>query len=139
VRSDRIIPTGSVDSTRISGEAPGGTLDRTMWVNYVCPASVNQGLWCNAPIGRNSVVGPDGKLMDFNVTKTFKFTEKVGLTFQANFFNLFNHPNFLNPTGGAAGSSNIRAADFSASRTTWSTGGADGGHRSTQLALRLDF
>ncbi|HEY7096853.1 MAG TPA: TonB-dependent receptor [Terriglobales bacterium] len=139
VRSDRVVPTTSIDGTRVGAEAPLGTLDPTKWVPYVCPASVNQGLWCNAPIGRNSVVGPDGKLVDFNVTKRFKITERAGLTFQANFFNLFNHPNFLNPTAGASGSANIRAADFSASRTTWSTGGADGGHRATQLALRFDF
>lgn len=148
VRSDRVVPIGSVDSAKVSSEAPLGTLDPAAFdhnpnlagrQDFTCPASVNLGLWCNAPIGRNAFVGPDGKTVDFNVTKTFKFTEKMGLTFQANFFNLFNHPNFLNPTTGSGGSSNIRAADFSASRSTWSTGGGDGGHRTTQLALRFDF
>jgi hypothetical protein len=85
------------------------------------------------------VVGPSSKLVDFNVTKTFKINERAGVTFQANFFNLFNHPNFLNPTAGAGGSSNLQSTDFGKSRTTWSTAGGDGGHRSTQLALRFDF
>jgi hypothetical protein len=139
VRSDRVLPVGSVESTKIDGSPADGTLNPALWVNATCPTSVNLGLWCNAPIGRNSVFGPGGKLVDFNVTKAFKINERAKLTFQANFFNLFNHPNFLNPTAGAGGSANIRAVDFSASRTTWSTAGADGGHRVTQLALRLDF
>ena len=80
--------------------------------------------------------GPGGVNVDFNITKRFKITERSGLTFQANFFDLFNHPNFLNPTAGNAGSTNIRNADFSKSRATW---GDSGGHRVTQLALRFDF
>jgi len=150
-RTDRIlpndhgVPTGSVESTEISGSPAFGTLDRSKWgfnpdtntfSYFTCPASVNDGLWCNVPIGRNSVYGPSGAHVDFNITKRFKITENSGLTFQANFFDLFNHPNFLNPTAGNAGSSNLRNGDFSSSRATW---GDNGGHRVTQLALRFDF
>jgi hypothetical protein len=99
---------------------------------YTCPASVNGGLWCNTPVGRNFYFGPSFANVDFNVTKSFKVTEKVVLGFQANFFDLFNHPNFL-PPGTAA---NQSSANFGQSQATLGDGG---GHRVTQLALRLDF
>ena len=118
---------------------PAFGLADTNWISFTCPASVNDGLWCNSPIKRNSLIGPAGAVVDFNVTKNFKINERAGVTFQANFFNLFNHPNFIGPTAGIGGSSNLGASDFSQSRTTWSTAGGDGGHRVTQLALRFDF
>ena len=138
-RTDRIVPVGSISSTFLHGSPADGLVDPTKWVNFTCPASVNGGLWCNPPIGRNSVIGPASADVDLNLTKTFKITERAGVTFQANFFNLFNHPNFLNPTAGVVGSSNLNTNDFGKSRTTWSTAGADGGHRATQLAVRFDF
>jgi len=70
--------------------------------------------------------------VDFNVTKTFKIRESMGLTFQANFFDLFNHPNFLPPGTGA----NDTAANYGQIAATL---GDNGGHRVTQLALRFDF
>jgi hypothetical protein len=137
VRSDRIIPVGSVESTYTRDRSPAeGTVDPSLWVRDTCPASVNLGLWCNPTIGRNSVFGPSGANVDFNVSKAFKLTERAKLTFQANFFDLFNHPNFLNPSAGSSGSANRQSGDFGASRATW---GDNGGHRVTQLALRLDF
>jgi hypothetical protein len=147
VKSDRISPiSGNINSTYLHGSAVHRSdfangigpqiLDASAWAVYSCPPTVNGGLWCNTPISRNSVIGPGGKDVDFNVTKTFKINERAGVTFQANFFDLFNHPNFLNPTAGTSGSSNFGAGDFSASRSTW---GDNGGHRVTQLALRFDF
>ncbi len=148
-RTDRIVPVTGIQGAYLHGLSPAdGILNPAAFdwdpltpgiQGFTCPASVNSGSWCNAPIGRNIFVGPSSALVDFNLTKTFKITESAGVTFQANFFNLFNHPNFLNPTAGAGGSSNLQAADFGKSRTTWSTAGGDGGHRSTQLAVRFDF
>jgi hypothetical protein len=50
----------------------------------------------NAP--RNCIIGPPQKNVDFTVGKTFKFTERQSLRFRADFFNLFNHPSFANPS-----------------------------------------
>jgi hypothetical protein len=50
----------------------------------------------NAP--RNCVVGPPQKNVDFTVGKTFRLTERQSLRFRADFFNLFNHPSFANPS-----------------------------------------
>ena len=49
----------------------------------------------NAP--RNCVIGPPQKNIDFTAGKIFKITEKQNLRFQAEFFNLFNHPSFATP------------------------------------------
>jgi hypothetical protein len=144
-RTDRVVPLTNPGNTYRSGSPADGTLDVSLWgkdpstgavTYYACPASENSGLWCNPPIGRNSVFGPSATNVNINFTKRFKITEGSGLTFQANFFDVFNHPNFLNPSVGNAGSQNIRNRDFSASRATF---GDEGGHRVTQLALRFDF
>ena len=37
--------------------------------------------------------------MDFGLSKTFKISESMGFRFDANFFDIFNHPNFAMPQG----------------------------------------
>jgi hypothetical protein len=143
--TDRIVPIGSPSSTVLSSSAQDACIgdvanhpndrcyfDTTKWVRYACPASVNGGLWCDPPVHRNSIYGPAFANVDFNVSKRFKITESAGLTFQANFFNLFNHPNFVTPTT----SQNQRSANFGG---LTATAGDNGGHRVTQMALRFDF
>ena len=48
--------------------------------------------------GRNCIIGPPQKNVDFTAGKIFKLTERQSLRFQAEFFNLFNHPSFANPS-----------------------------------------
>ncbi len=48
--------------------------------------------------GRNCVIGPPQKNIDFTAGKTFQITERQSLRFRAEFFNLFNHPSFANPS-----------------------------------------
>lgn len=126
---DRIVTVGGVaPKSTLTGKSPAdGYFDKTKWQNYVCPSTVNSGLWCNAPIGRNSMYGPSYQNVDFNVSKRFKVTERVALRLQGSFFNLFNHANFGLP------SNNMRyTSTFGLSLATYDP-------RVTQLALRLDF
>jgi hypothetical protein len=44
---------------------------------------------------RRSLDGPPFKNYNFSIVKEFKFAERHSLEFHADFFNLFNHPNFL--------------------------------------------
>jgi hypothetical protein len=80
------------------------------------------------------------------VQRQFKLTERVGLRFRAEFFNIFNHPNFGPPT------SDLTSPLFGYSTQTLApslgSGGANGGlnplyqiggPRSIQLALKLQF
>ena len=48
-------------------------------------------------LGRNSLRGPSFKEFNFSVFKDTQLTERVQLQLRAEFFNLFNHPNFANP------------------------------------------
>jgi hypothetical protein len=50
----------------------------------------------NAP--RNCIIGPPQKNVDFTLGKTFRLTERQSLRFRTDFFNLFNHPSFANPS-----------------------------------------
>ena len=53
-------------------------------------------------IRRNSFQGPGYFNSDFNVMKNFAVTERMKLRVGANFFNVFNHPNFQNPVNDIA-------------------------------------
>lgn len=106
-----------------------GFLDPAAFSSYVCPATVNLGLFCNSPTTRNSLRGPGFVNTDFGVAKKFRIRETVVLQFQANFFNVFNHPNFDVPQGSRFGN----ASEFGKSTSDIN------GPRVTQLALRLDF
>lgn len=64
----------------------------------------------NAPgafgnVGRNTLRGGSLRNFDFGLYRAFRITERVGLQFRAESFNLTNHPNFFLPNGQASGSS----------------------------------
>jgi hypothetical protein len=48
-------------------------------------------------LGRNALLGPDYKNMDFSIIKDTRITERWRLNLRVDFYNLFNHPNFANP------------------------------------------
>jgi len=52
--------------------------------------------------GRNLFRAPFQTRFDFSIFKNFKVSERVALKFQADAFNIFNHPNFDAPNGNLA-------------------------------------
>src|ERR1035438_5190997 len=52
--------------------------------------------------GRNIFRAPFQTRFDLSLFKNFKVTERVALKFQADAFNIFNHPNFDAPNGNFA-------------------------------------
>jgi Carboxypeptidase regulatory-like domain len=48
-------------------------------------------------LGRNSLLGPNFKELNFSLFKNTALTERVNLEIRAEFFNLLNHPNFASP------------------------------------------
>jgi hypothetical protein len=55
-------------------------------------------------LGRNALRGPDFVWSDFYLTKWFAIGERAKLRIDAQFFNVFNHPNFGLPSNVIAGS-----------------------------------
>jgi len=54
--------------------------------------------------GRNSLRAPGFFQWDFSLMKNFHATERVTVQFRADIFNIFNHPNFGNPSNGICNS-----------------------------------
>ncbi len=48
-------------------------------------------------LGRNSLVGPHFRQLDFSLFKNTALTERVKMELRFEAYNLFNHPNFANP------------------------------------------
>jgi TonB-dependent receptor-like protein len=49
-------------------------------------------------LGRNSYRGPFQQSWDFSLQKNFRLTERFNLRFTTDFFNIWNHANFANPS-----------------------------------------
>jgi hypothetical protein len=91
--------------------------------------------------------------VDASVSKNIKFTERLSAQFRAEVFNLFNHPDFVNPFGGPGGAGTPN--DINPSRAGGGTGLGyvlntpdaassnpvlgSGGPRDLQLGLKLIF
>jgi hypothetical protein len=73
------------------------------WFNVNCfsTAALAQALANGTPrfgnAGRNILIGPGIQQWDVSVIKRNPISEKVNLEFRAEFFNIFNHPNFGTP------------------------------------------
>jgi hypothetical protein len=64
---------------------------------FALPASSAAGSTKLGSAPRNLGYGPNQSIMNMSVFKTFRVTEKVGLQFRTEVFNLPNHPVFGNP------------------------------------------
>jgi len=111
--------------------------------------------------GRNALRGPGAWQIDTGLHRRFALTERVGLQFRWEVFNIFNHTNFSNPTNprqlflpGNPITGVVNAGDRNFGAITQvlgrglGGGGNDGGFnpifqvggpRSMQFALRLEF
>ena len=95
------------------------------WINPTCFPAAAAGELGNA--ARVPVVGPDFVNSDFSVIKQFALPREMGLNFRAEFFNLFNHPQFGSPIA------DINQPSFGAVTSTVNN------PRLVQLALKLTF
>jgi hypothetical protein len=96
------------------------------WINSSCFVAAPAGELGNA--ARVPLVGPDFVNSDFSVIKQFALSRKdMGLNFRAEFFNLFNHPQYGMPVN------DINEAGFGAVNSTVNN------PRLVQLALKLTF
>lgn len=78
-----------VGNPELSNPTPG------RWFNTAAFTFPPQGQFGNA--GRNILDGPGYQNVNASLLKNTKLTEQVNLQFRAEFFNLFNHPNYNLP------------------------------------------
>ncbi len=100
-------------------------------------------------LGRNALRGPDFLWSDFYLTKWFPLTEHAKLRFEAQFFNVFNHPNFALPSmvqagipGNPSTQTGFGALTYTTSPPTGLLGvglGGDSSPRMIAFQARLEF
>jgi outer membrane receptor protein involved in Fe transport len=84
-------------------------------------------------LGRNAGRGPGFTQFDMGLSKNTQVTERVGLQLGAQVFDLFNHPNFSNPTGF------LNDPNFGRSTSTIGSLVGTGTSRQIQLFLKVNF
>jgi hypothetical protein len=119
-----------------------------------CKSWLNPAAFSNPAAGgfgnvvKGSFVGPHYVDWDGSIARKFPFGERVGLTFRADYFNLFNHTNLGDPnttcgTSGAGNACSINPGSFgkitSTSPQNWAGTAPQNDPRIAQLSLKLDF
>ena len=116
------------------------------WFNPAAFANPAHGVF--GDLGRNTLIGPGFGDVDFSVAKDFPlhFREGMSLQIRADFFNVFNHPNFANPDGDVASGSacptngpnpGLHLADCQSGVINHTDG--YGGQRNIQLGAHFTF
>ena len=107
------------------GTLPSGQRSIKDWYNLSC--FVAPPIYTFGNTARNALIGPGLSTWDLGTDKDFRFTERVGMQFRAEFFNALNHPNFGLPNAsiGSAAAGTITTVITNA--------------RQIQFALRLHF
>jgi len=141
IRPDRVL---NVPLYLFDSSLPGGK--RFNPAAFLNPTAIRQGT-----LGRNALRGFPLFQTDLAVRRQFKVTEKFNLQFKTEFFNVFNHPNFADPSGQLS-VLGIPQSAFGRSQSMLArglgSGGAVGGFnpiyqiggpRSIQLSLKAQF
>ncbi len=135
---DRTSGNGSRPSLATGGDNNPVTRDVANWFGSATDNFVIGEVGFQGNVGRLTARGDDFANFDFSLKKDTRLAEDISLQFRAEFFNMFNHPNFRVPSG-----SNRRA--FSSSRSTSPNSNfgritrTDNSSRQIQFALKLLF
>jgi hypothetical protein len=103
----------------------------SQWLNRAAFVLAPTGTFGNA--GRNILTAPGFEDIDFAVSKLTRVAERLSLQFRDEAFNLFNHPNFAQP------SNNVAAANYGQILATRTARGDLGSSRQLQLGIKLIF
>jgi hypothetical protein len=104
---------------------------REMWFDTSAYAPVNTPRFGNS--GFNQIRGPGLVNLDMSIYRTFRFTERVGLQFRAEGFNVTNTPHFGSPA------TNVSGSNFGVITSTANTGREGIDERLFRFGLRLSF
>ena len=143
-------PTYAINNPLCKNTAASNGLTTSM-LTFGCYASGNSVLLppiigTQGTMGRNIFRDTGFHNVDFSLAKNWKFGERLGAQFRAEFFNIFNHPNFANPFGGQNGwaHNDPSTGSFGCSCATPDVAASNpvigsGGSRAVQLGLKLTF
>src|SRR5215471_12076880 len=143
-------PSCNGQALKLDGGVAGGPTS-TELSNFGCYASGQSFMIPPTPgtfgtMGRNIFRDTGFKNVDLSVAKNWKFGERLSAQFRAEFFNIFNHPNFANPFGGQNGfaHNDPSTGSFGCACATPDVAAANpvigsGGSRATQLGLKFTF
>jgi hypothetical protein len=124
---------GSI-SSRIDGYLnPAAFTTAPLLYPAQCAADAN---FCTTDFGnlaRNTFRGPGQQNWDFSLIKNFRLNERTQLRFTADFFNIWNHPNFGNPAVTDVETIGLTNSPFGRITSTVGT------PRLIQFSLRLAF
>ncbi|HEX6716994.1 MAG TPA: TonB-dependent receptor [Pyrinomonadaceae bacterium] len=99
-------------------------------------------------LGRNALRGFSFFQTDLTLRRQFKLNERFNLQFKADFFNIFNHPNFANPCSSLSECPSEFGLSLSMFGRGLGSGGINGGFsplyqmggpRSIQFSLKLNY
>lgn len=91
-------------------------------------------------LGRNVIYGPHFRNVDFSVTKNTPLGDRVNLQLRAEFFNIFNHPNFALPNFFVSpGTPNQGLITQTPDQAQTNPGLGGGGPRVVQVGVKLLF
>jgi hypothetical protein len=120
--------------TGVSPDPPAGS-DKRVWFNPAAFAVNDLGTF--GTLGRNVFYGPHLYSFDMGFFKNFQISERAGLQFRAEMFNIFNQVNFDNPVTSAGGSfAQVGAGGFGTLTRTSPSGGDP---RIIQFRLKFEF
>jgi hypothetical protein len=87
--------TASGDPIDVADRVPGVPVYVNGRLNYAAFTYAAAGTHGNS--GRNAYRGPGYRNIDMSLMKNFPVTERLGVSFKAEAFNIFNHPNYYPP------------------------------------------
>jgi len=103
----QLAPGGSISAGTTSGDIHSRLNGYLSLTNFVaapladpvgCELDANACTTAFGNLGRNIYRGPRQQNWDFSLIKNFKITERQTLRFTTDFFNIWNHANFGNPS-----------------------------------------
>jgi hypothetical protein len=123
----------SVRANLLSGNGSLSSNQRKLsqWFNTAAFTNPTTGTWGNS--GRNILQGPGTRTVDFSFFKNTTFRDSKVLQLRAEFFNLFNTPQFNNP-GSTVGTSAFGTIASAGSEPTFQRT-----ERQIQLAAKISF
>ena len=126
---------GSLEAFDRPSIAPGVSLylPNPSPTGYLNPAAFLRQATGFGNAGRNILTSPGFEDIDLSIAKITSIKERASLQFRAEAFNLFNHPNFGQPTN------NLASSAFGQILATRTTRGDLGSSRQLQLGLKLIF